>query len=79
MIYHGYTWSKKEATAKFNVRRWFNENNVPEHVQKEILEANGYDYEDAWDYAQTLCCHCHNETVNQKGRRMCLECFSMDV
>ena len=37
------------------------------------------DTEEILEYLQTLCRQCLSETVNQKGRRMCMECITMNV
>ena len=67
----------EERQMWLKVENWFMDNNVPRTTEQEIKSAHP-DIIDQWEYVQTLCRHCHNETVNQKGRRMCLECNSMD-
>ncbi len=37
------------------------------------------DSEAILEYLERQCRHCLSETDNVKGRRMCLECYSMDV
>ena len=70
-----------EPSTEKDIIKWHRDHKhlVTPEWWKQLWADFNDDTEEILEYLQTLCRHCLSETEQRKGRRICPECYSMDV